>query len=104
MSGRVTYHVPLAAPQDLRTVDPRPVRAWDDEKAQRVVAVRVELRFGPDSEIARMLGLVAEPVKPQPTYRCSVCGQTRRGLPKTMCAYCASIATRGRVNRQAVQS
>jgi len=102
MDGHVTYHVPVAAPQDLRTVDPRPVKAWDDEKAQRVVAVRVELRFGPDSEIARMLGLVAEPVKPRPTYRCTMCGKIRRGTPAAMCAYCASTATRGRVNRQAV--
>jgi hypothetical protein len=48
-------------PQDLRTVDPRrPAYAQTfDEWSAKVVAVRVELRFGPDSDIAQMLGLVS---------------------------------------------
>lgn len=46
-------------PQDLRTADPRPVKAWDQGKAERVTAVKIEIRFGPDSEVAQMLGLVS---------------------------------------------
>lgn len=55
-------------PQDLRTVDPRPIDRWDDEKAKRVAAIRVEIRFGPASEVAAMLGLLPDtrPVRHTP--------------------------------------
>lgn len=57
MTGHIAYHSPVLAPQDLRTVDPRRSSSWDDEKSKRVTAVRLEIRFGPDSDVARMLAV-----------------------------------------------
>jgi len=94
-------------PLDLRTVDPRPVRSWDDEKASRVTAVRLEIRFGPDSDIARMLDLVSEkpaPRKKSSRYRdtrkvmhefvCPSCGKVRRQPVAGVCRHCKASATK----------
>jgi rubrerythrin len=93
-------------PQDLRTVDPRQTRSWDDDKARRVTAVRLEIRFGPDSEIARMLGLVEESPRRRPKTRyrdarkvmrefvCPSCGKTRQQPEPGVCRHCKASATK----------
>lgn len=84
-----------ATPEDLREVDPRP-RLWDDEKAGRVVTVRLEIRFGAGSDVAQMLGLAPVPQAPKPV--CAVCGRHpshRRGL----CRFCIGVETRGEKHR-----
>lgn len=89
-------------------MDPRqkPGEPSFDEWAARVVAVRVELRFGPDSEIAQALGLVESPVltRYNPTshqhdlvFVCIVCGKERtrsmksRALADGVCGPCRAI-------------
>ena len=39
-------------------VGPPPAEVRFRERERRIAAVHVELRFGPDSDVARMLGLV----------------------------------------------
>ena len=100
MDGHVTYHVPLAAPQDLRISDPRPIHGWSDEKAKQVVGVRIQIRLGDDpdaaAEVAEALGIITPPVEKvsradvlrrlgayrvsQKTwaYQCTSCGEERK--------------------------
>ena len=83
------------APSDLRTVDPRkkPGEPSFDEWAARVAAVRVELRFGPGSEVAQMLGLAASPVETR--YNAS----THTHGVVFVCVRCGKERTRSRKSR-----
>lgn len=67
-----------ATPEDLRIVDPRP-RPWNDEKAARVVAARLVIRFGPGSDIAQMLGLASSAAEESTRERMTRLGAVRVG-------------------------
>lgn len=95
----------LYAPQDLRTVDPRPLAQSFDEWAKGFLTGRLEQRFGPDSEIAKMLDLAEPPVVSRYdstthdhriVYRCTRCGKERTRSRKSrtvftgVCPWCTS--------------
>ena len=66
----MTRQASLVRPQTTATREPRQYSLGDiftgpspsevkfRERERRIALVRVELRFGPDSDVARMLGLV----------------------------------------------
>lgn len=101
-------------PQDLRTVDPRPHEQSFDEWAAQYMAQRLEERFGPDSEIAQILGLATPDTSREvhnhtnrhrlvlTTFICTVCGRVRKGATQGVCQYCRSVDTRGQEHRQGV--
>lgn len=80
------------APTDLRT-QIAPKQASFDEWAPEYLTKRLEARFGPDSDVAQMLGLAESPV----TYRYDMASHDHRIVYR--CTRCGKERTRSRKSR-----